>query len=73
MLAGRAGDDLADAVDVALDDVTAEALVDGDGALEVDPVAGGHAAQRRLVERLLHQVGGRAGPRRARRRSGSSR
>ena len=32
-------DDRADAVDVALDDVAAEPLVGGDGALEVDPVA----------------------------------
>ena len=60
VLAGRSGDDLADTVDVALDDVAAEPLVDGDGAFEVDPVAGGHAAERGLVERLLHQVGGPA-------------
>ena len=60
VLAGRAGDDLADAVDVALHDVAAEALVDGDRALEVDPVTRCHSCERGLVERLLHEVGGPA-------------
>ena len=47
------------AVDVALHDVSAQPLVGGDGALEVDPVAGLHAHDGRgLVERLLHDVGG---------------
>ena len=58
VLAGVAGDDGADAVHVALDDVAAEPLVRGDGALQVDPVAGLDAVQRGLVEGLLHDVGG---------------
>ena len=71
---GVRGEDLADAVDVALDDVAAEARCGGDGALEVDPVAGpATPTQRRLVEGLGHDVGGPACRRRARRRSGSSR
>ena len=58
VLGGLASYDVADAVDVALHDVTAEALLGGDGSLEVDPVAGVDLVERRLVERLLHHVGG---------------
>ena len=73
VLAGLAAYDVADGVDVALDDVAAQALVGGHGALEVDPVAGLDALQAGLVEGLLHDVGGPAARRRAWRRSGSSR
>ena len=64
VLARGAGEDLAGAVDVALDDVAAEpgSTV---GALEVDPGARGEAAQRGLVEGLLHDVGGDRPPSRS--------
>ncbi len=58
VLAGGAGQDLAGAVDVALDDVPAEPLLRGDRALEVDPGAGPERPERGLVERLAHHVGG---------------
>ena len=58
VLAGRAGGDGADAVDVTLDDVAAEPGGRGDRALEVDPVARLDAGEAGLVERLLHDVGG---------------
>ena len=58
VLAGRAGGDDADAVDVTLDDVAAEPGGRGDRALEVDLVARLDAGEAGLVERLLHDVGG---------------
>ena len=58
VLAGSTADDGADSVHVALDDVAAEPGLRGHRTLEVDPVAGLDTAQARLVERLLHDVGG---------------
>ena len=48
MLARRPVEDPAGAVDVALDDVPAEACAGRDGAFEVDRVADRQVAQRRL-------------------------
>src|SRR5581483_5809618 len=49
--------DLADAVDVALDDVAAEAVGQADGPFEVHPVAGPQGSEARAAQRLLHRVG----------------
>src|SRR5918997_3348200 len=57
VLAGGAGDDGADAVDVALHQVPAEAPVRGNGPLQVDRVAGAQGAQAAATERLGHHVG----------------
>ena len=58
VLAGRAGEDAADAVDVALHEVAAEAGVRGDRALEVDAASpSAAAAQAAAPEGLGHDVG----------------
>ncbi len=44
--------DLADAVDVALDEVASEAVAEAQGALEVDAVAGGQFAEVGAPQRL---------------------
>src|SRR5919107_181145 len=58
VLAGGAGEDGADAVDVALHQVPAEPGVRGDRALQVDRVAGTQGAQAAAAEGLGHHVGG---------------
>src|SRR3712207_4147580 len=58
VLTGGAGEDGAHAVDVALDQVPAEPGVRGDGALQVDRVAGAQGAQAAPAEGLGHDVGG---------------
>src|SRR2546423_2177656 len=50
-------ENLADAVDVALDDVAAEAVGQPDGPFEVDPVAGAQGSEGGAAQRLLHGVG----------------
>lgn len=45
-------------VDVAGDDVAAEAAVCGHGPLQIHPAAGGEAPQRGAAQRLMHDVGG---------------
>ena len=57
VLAGRAGQRRADAVDVALHHVPAEPGVRGDGALEVHPGAGLGRAEAAAAEGLGHDVG----------------
>src|ERR1700741_3642014 len=44
-------------VDVSLDDVPAEAAVDGGGTLEVDVAAHSHTAHARPVQGFAHHVG----------------
>ena len=50
-------DDLADAVDVALDEVAAEAVAEPHRTLEVHPVAGLEGAQRGAGVGLVDDVG----------------
>src|SRR5690606_34059445 len=54
----RTGADRAHAVDVALDDVAAEAGVDAQGPLEVDARAALERAERRVPQGLGHDVRG---------------
>ena len=54
---GRAVEDAAGAVDVSLNDVTAESRPGRHGAFEVDRISHDEVAEIGLVERFLHDVG----------------
>ena len=58
VLGGLALQHRAGAVDMALDDVAAEARADGRGAFEVDRGADGEGAEAGTVQGLRHDVGG---------------
>lgn len=58
VLGRRACEDRAGAVDVALDDVSAEAVADGHGTFEVDAGADGEGTEAGAFQGLRHDVGG---------------